>query len=429
MSLSRFERNNGVRVAGTNQMSAPASQALWYLAREGQQYGPLSDVELAKFIELGHLQPTDLLWRDGFPDWRPAMVVFPDRTQAPPKPTAPPHKANPKSQPDARARTAVSQSRRSKEAGLVAAGRAQSHASSSEPAVAVASGEPDVPLDNQRVPSAKRAVVWLALLGLLGTLGWCVYRYKADVGALVTSLPRAIFDGGARKSMAASPFPPLAGSAEQMDAALQTAALWRVIKREFPDWYADRLKDTVKLAGENKDDGEKGQYLARALVGLRRQQVENALAASPPRLKAVASAFFDNLVQLRKHSVDACFGFISQGEANPAIVKLLQGSEHTAHLQVEMTAVFEAIAEGRKWPRVYTPPRKTDYDMLAVELKNIGWTPADLQLFTDEQALAHARPEKVCQLVHDWFAVQLSIKDVDVQMRLLVASLRPVVAG
>jgi GYF domain 2 len=59
------------------------SQVQWYLARDGQQYGPLSEPELAKFIELGHLQPTDLLWRDGFPDWRPAMVVFPPQRHAP----------------------------------------------------------------------------------------------------------------------------------------------------------------------------------------------------------------------------------------------------------------------------------------------------------------------------------------------------------
>ena len=63
-------------------MSAPASQTQWYLARDGQQYGPLTDAELAKFIELGHLQPTDLLWREGFPDWRPAMVVFRRRQRA-----------------------------------------------------------------------------------------------------------------------------------------------------------------------------------------------------------------------------------------------------------------------------------------------------------------------------------------------------------
>src|SRR5262249_7057556 len=60
-----------------NVMPAPSSQHQWYLARDGQQYGPLSDPELAKFVELGHLQASDLLWREGFPDWRPALSVFP----------------------------------------------------------------------------------------------------------------------------------------------------------------------------------------------------------------------------------------------------------------------------------------------------------------------------------------------------------------
>src|SRR5215468_4613473 len=65
-----------------NVMPAPSSQHQWYLAREGQQYGPLSDPELAKFVELGHLQPTDLLWREGFSDWRPALAVFPPQSAA-----------------------------------------------------------------------------------------------------------------------------------------------------------------------------------------------------------------------------------------------------------------------------------------------------------------------------------------------------------
>ncbi len=47
-------------------------EATWYLARDGQQFGPLSDVELKKFNELGYLQSTDLVWRKGFADWRPA---------------------------------------------------------------------------------------------------------------------------------------------------------------------------------------------------------------------------------------------------------------------------------------------------------------------------------------------------------------------
>ncbi|MGI9520283.1 MAG: DUF4339 domain-containing protein [Hyphomicrobiaceae bacterium] len=53
----------------------------WYLAREGQQHGPLSDAEMKKFIELGHLSASDLVWRAGFTEWRTASEVFP-KTQA-----------------------------------------------------------------------------------------------------------------------------------------------------------------------------------------------------------------------------------------------------------------------------------------------------------------------------------------------------------
>ena len=48
----------------------------WYIARDGQQFVPLSDPEIQKFNELGHLRANDLVWRKRFPDWRPAGEVF-----------------------------------------------------------------------------------------------------------------------------------------------------------------------------------------------------------------------------------------------------------------------------------------------------------------------------------------------------------------
>ncbi len=48
----------------------------WFIARDGRQHGPVSDMEMRKLVELGHLRHTDLLWRQGFPDWRPAPTVF-----------------------------------------------------------------------------------------------------------------------------------------------------------------------------------------------------------------------------------------------------------------------------------------------------------------------------------------------------------------
>jgi hypothetical protein len=63
------------------------------------------------------------------------------------------------------------------------------------------------------------------------------------------------------------------------------------------------------------------------------------------------------------------------------------------------------------------------------ELSSRGWTQADLQLFSNEQALGKAPPEKVCKLVKEWFEAQLSIKDTEVQSRLIVDALKPVIAG
>ena len=394
-------------------MSAPASSTQWYLAREGQQFGPISEAELAKFIELGHLQPNDLLWREGFPDWRPAMVVFPPRTQAPQRSAGGPRTAA--SSPPARQSSSL-----------------EVHASDTTARARMGHGEEGLETEQRRGRGARMAMV-LLVIAALGAVTWFAYPYrdrlKDLMGAMPSLAPSDAFAIADRKSLEVPPLAGFTDTPEVTDAKLQSTALWRVIKREFPDWYTQRLDESATLARASKDEAAIGQQMARKLVELRRQQVANALSATLPRLKSVATAFYDNLVQLRRHSTDACYGFISQGEANPAIVTMLQGSEHTAHLQAQLTSVFEAVAEGRKQPRVYPQPRQTDYDKLAADLAKRGWTPADMKLFSDERALAKAAPDKVCQMVHDWFAAQLSLSDPEAQMRLLVESLRPVVAG
>lgn len=74
-------------------MSATETNIQWFIARDGRQHGPVSDVELRKLVELAHLKPTDLVWRQGFSDWRTAASVFPipdtPPTAAPSAPAAP----------------------------------------------------------------------------------------------------------------------------------------------------------------------------------------------------------------------------------------------------------------------------------------------------------------------------------------------------
>jgi hypothetical protein len=403
-----------------NHMASPASQTQWYLAREGQQYGPLSEVELTKIIEMGHLQPNDLLWREGFPDWRPALVVFPPRKPGVPRPPSParfPATPNPMARQSPMPR------------GVPAPGMRQSRARGER----YAEPEDAAP----RGGRLRRTLVVLVCLGVLGAGGWYGYPKRKMlmeyVKTLTSRLPVGLFGSGKttadRQNADVSPLKGFIGTPEAVDATLQATPLWRIVRRDYPDWYAERLKEAGSLAAQNKDDSAIAQQMARGLVALRRQNANHALAASFPNLKAVAASFYENLVQLRKHSVEACYEFISQGEAGPTVISLMQDPTLARALQAQLTDVFEAIADGRKAARVYPQPRKTDYDALAADLTKRGWSQTDLQLFSDERALARAGPEKVCQLVHDWFAAQLAITDPDMQLRLLVDSLRPVVAG
>lgn len=70
---------------------APTSQApVWYVARNGQQQGPLPEAELLRRHAAGEIAPTDLVWCAGWPNWRSAADVFAAPAAAPaPAPMAP----------------------------------------------------------------------------------------------------------------------------------------------------------------------------------------------------------------------------------------------------------------------------------------------------------------------------------------------------
>jgi len=84
-------------------MTGTEAEIQWYIARDGQQYGPITDAEMKLLVESGHLRSVDLVWRPGFAEWRPATAVFPPR-QAEPVPaarTAPQAPQNPTTAPQA----------------------------------------------------------------------------------------------------------------------------------------------------------------------------------------------------------------------------------------------------------------------------------------------------------------------------------------
>lgn len=72
---------------------AEAPHLQWYVAPPGaaSQYGPAGGEEFRGWIREGRVTADSLVWRQDWPDWRPASTVFPQlQTAAPPAPAAAP---------------------------------------------------------------------------------------------------------------------------------------------------------------------------------------------------------------------------------------------------------------------------------------------------------------------------------------------------
>lgn len=408
-------------------MTGQQPEIQWYIAREGKQHGPLSDAEMRTFVAQGHLKPTDLIWRQGFADWRPAPAVFP---LTGPEPVSPPPPA----------------------AGQPAAPREPAHA---PPQSAERSFEPDrirvakSSPEGEGRPLGRILGAALVVLLLAGAGGW-YFIYQSDAPGTVPTIT-AETDSDPEISISetttaaisppetptAAAAPPVAEispevvkqNAQKLDVQFQQIGLWGLIKREFPDWYGQRLDEAAKLTAENQPQVAITKHMTEALVALRRKHAEQALAASAGKLKNVATAFLANLTHLRARSEGACFGFISKGETSPVVLELMPSPEKGATVHAQAAAIFEAIAEGRKTPTTHEPAVKSDYEALVKQLAKLGWKESDLQIFSNPTALAKQPPRRVCQMVQDWFVAHLAVEDQTAQERLLVETLKPVVSG
>jgi uncharacterized RDD family membrane protein YckC len=63
----------------------------WYYIRDGAQLGPLTAEEMSQMIADRQIAPGDLVWKQGMPQWEPALhrPEFFGQPEAPPPPLAP----------------------------------------------------------------------------------------------------------------------------------------------------------------------------------------------------------------------------------------------------------------------------------------------------------------------------------------------------
>jgi len=477
---------NEARVCEEAIMTGQVNEIQWYIARDGKQHGPLTDVELRTFVAHSYLRTSDLIWRPGMAEWQAAPVAFPDAFQgtaqqpaqqptraayaAQARTSAQQHKATPADRyahgSDFEAadapRPARSRGKRLAFATVaitVIGGGALALATYRQPLMDLVSGSPDATTaDGQQPPvvsapeetkvsqpavapsDSPPANAEAAATPATASTGASDAAPAAPPAAdpqptTTSSVTSSEAVAGKETQVAAvepqpsAPPPPPSIDGSVVDTRLQKVPVWALIKKEYPDWYGSQVSAANKLVADKKSDNDVAMLLAQGLVNLRRQNADKALAASSEKLQKVAVAFLDHLKALRAQSVSACFGFISKGETSPAVVQMMENPETATALNAQAGAIFDAISEGAKNPVKHDAAVKSDYDMLIKELAKLGWKEEDLQVFSNPKLLAKREPEQVCKMVQEWFVAHLAVPDKSVRDRLLFETLKPVVSG
>lgn len=429
-------------------MNGPVTETQWYIARDGKQHGPLTDIEMRTFVAHNYLRPGDLIWRPGMAEWMPAPQVFPAVFPA----TAAPQPAPVTQQPsgpslqgsapiesdfdDAEAEelpTPPSTLRRLVTAAAVITvigGGAFALANYQEPLMRLVTGgdtahveAPTVPVAEAPPPAAEPAPESTPQIGEAPTDQQAPAATAEGEHAASTETETAAV------TPAEVPTGPPSIVGSKIDERLQKIPVWVLLKNDYPDWYVNNIAAAEKMVADKRPESEVATHLTQGLVTLRRQNADKALQASPDKLRRVATAFLENLKALQTQSVTACYGFISKGETSPAVVQMMQTPETATAFNAHVNAVFDAIAEGTKTPTQHEVAIKTDYDTLIKELAKIGWKEDDLKTFSNPRLLSKQPPEQVCKMVLDWFVAHLAVKDKAVQDRLLYETLKPVVTG
>lgn len=453
-------------------MSIMEAEIQWFIARDGKQHGPVSDLEMRKLVELGHLRPSDLLWRQGFPDWRPAPAVFASQPPFPPanrpfqsgqgaqararpamQTTAPrfepagqswsqPAPHSPASQPAFQHNPQSAGGSREASTGGRRAGAPQASESDRQVNLQAPDRLPvtTTGYDDETEPRGrgKRLIAVLLLIAVLGAGGFLAHRnydalmaltQKSGGGSDPASTPVNSMAAAETAAAAIQPGAATPDGIASIDTRLQKEKHWVLVREEFGEWYETRVREAARLSAENRPAEEIATFLTQGLVELRRAHADKALAASSATLKEMAAAFLANIARLSQESTGACMAFILKGEASPPVVEIIENPQKNAEISAHFAAIFGAVGEGRKSPSSHSDPSEADYQLLVAQLTKLGWTPADLQLFADPKGPTKTTPDRYCTMMQQFFAAHLAVEDAAAQERLLYRTLKLVVAG
>jgi hypothetical protein len=81
--VEKFHATDAVGIATDGRPGLPVVTMPWYYEVDRQQRGPVSEDEFAGLVQTGVVRAETLVWKDGWPDWRPYATVSAGGAAAP----------------------------------------------------------------------------------------------------------------------------------------------------------------------------------------------------------------------------------------------------------------------------------------------------------------------------------------------------------
>ena len=171
-------------------------------------------------------------------------------------------------------------------------------------------------------------------------------------------------------------------------------AAWSVVKREFPDWYGEQLRQAAELTAQNQPEA-RGQQASRRGAGRAAPPARQRRALRQHRtLKDVANAFLNNLKALAEPERRRLLRLHLAGRDRRRWCSRCCNRRSRARRcrrRSRPSSRPSPTAANRR--RTHDRAVKNDYDVLVQELTKLGWKEDDLQVFSNPTLLSREPPE------------------------------------
>jgi uncharacterized protein DUF4339 len=397
-----------ITIMGYGEVCVMASTSL-FIFRAGQEHGPISEEAFRELVNLGQLEVDDLVRYEGAIDWLPVAPFFERlRTDA--------------NEPLASSVDQAGQAATPEGDALAPARRRRINGGTIFWGVIIvviigvaASSPGSIPY---RWAGAINGAIFGAIAGGLVALLHYLIKKKLKIAPIsITMIVGFIagqalessinFLGGVFYDQRVKPAVTETLFSQQLDGM----PIYQALKRADPEAYYGLRSELLKRVANGASGRDIETYSETYTASFRRANADVALAAPSYALAALMQTLIDILNYLHSLDETLCREYVLQAFGSERIRALARQSAFSALVQRQATAVFDTIAQGRKYRQVYEPVAEADIQLAIQELQRRGWSEQMRAALAEPNQLRTLPAGLVCRIRREWLAIIASLPD------------------